>query len=179
MTSQKLANQIELSLFAALIFISVELLRIPVGPQFIHLGNALVVIAVLLYGSKKGALVATIGLGIFDVMNGYAAVAWITILESLIICYLLHLFYEKWLQSNDKTSNIISVGIIAAVAKLLINLIKYTFIGYLGGNLPVQIALATAIGKIGGSFGSSLATAIAVPVLYPIFKQLKRRRSFK
>ena len=41
---------IELSLYAALIIISVQFLRIPVGPQFIHLGNALVVLAVLIYG---------------------------------------------------------------------------------------------------------------------------------
>lgn len=75
MTSSKLAHRIELSLYASLIFIAVQLLRIPVGAQFVHLGNALVVVAVLLYGSKEAALVASLGLGIFDILNGYAPVA--------------------------------------------------------------------------------------------------------
>ena len=43
---------VELSLYAALIFISVQFLRIPLGAQFVHFGNALVVVAVLLYGSR-------------------------------------------------------------------------------------------------------------------------------
>lgn len=71
---------VELSLYAALIFVSVQCLRIPMGAQFVHFGNALVVVAVLLYGSRLGALVAAVGLGLFDVLNGYAAEVWITIL---------------------------------------------------------------------------------------------------
>lgn len=86
---------VELSLYAALIFISVQLLRIPLETQFVHFGNALVVVVVLLYGSRLGALVAAIGLGLFDVLNGYAAEVWITILESLIVCLVLHFVFIK------------------------------------------------------------------------------------
>lgn len=167
---------IELSLYAALIIISVQFLRIPVGPQFIHLGNALVVLAVLIYGSKLGALVATIGLGLFDILNGYAAEVWITILESLIVCYILHLVFEKLLNSQDKTANIILVAIIAAVAKIIMNFIKYSLINAIVGNLPVDTAMLTALVKIGGTFGTSLATAIAVPILYPVFKKILNQR---
>ena len=62
---------VELSLYAALIFVSVQCLRIPMGAQFVHFGNALVVVAVLLYGSRLGALVAAVGLGLFDVLHGF------------------------------------------------------------------------------------------------------------
>ena len=37
-----------LSLYAALIIVTVQFIRIPFGPQFVHLGNALVVIAILI-----------------------------------------------------------------------------------------------------------------------------------
>ena len=47
MKKKRLRRLIEVSLFAALILVSVQFLRIQVGPQFVHLGNALVVIAVL------------------------------------------------------------------------------------------------------------------------------------
>ena len=91
MKSDKTRELVELSLYAALIIVSVQFIRIPFGAQFVHLGNALVVIAVLIFGARKGALVATVGLGLFDIFNGYAEV-WITILESLIVCYVLILF---------------------------------------------------------------------------------------
>ncbi|EQB23740.1 ECF transporter S component [Streptococcus equi] len=174
MTSKRLTDQIELSLFAALIFISVELLRIPVGTQFIHLGNALVVVAVLLYGARRAALVAAIGLGLFDMINGYAAVVWITVLEALVVCYLLHVIYEKLLKSVDKPMIIVAIGLLAAAAKLVMNLVKYNLIAYFGAQLPLSVALWAALGKIGGSLGTALVTVIAVPLLYPVFKQLRQ-----
>ncbi|HEL0570934.1 TPA: ECF transporter S component [Streptococcus equi subsp. zooepidemicus] len=174
MTSKRLTDQIELSLFAALIFISVELLRIPVGTQFIHLGNALVVVAVLLYGARRAALVAAIGLGLFDMINGYAAVVWITVLEALVVCYLLHVIYEKLLKSVDKPMIIVAIGLLAAAAKLVMNLVKYSLIAYFGAQLPLSVALWAALGKISGSLGTALVTVIAVPLLYPVFKQLRQ-----
>lgn len=174
MTSKRLTDQIELSLFAALIFISVELLRIPVGAQFIHLGNALVVVAVLLYGARRAALVAAIGLGLFDMINGYAAVVWITVLEALVVCYLLHVIYEKLLKSVDKPMIIVAIGLLAAAAKLVMNLVKYSLIAYFGAQLPLSVALWAALGKIGGSLGTALVTVIAVPLLYLVFKQLRQ-----
>ena len=47
---------VELSLYAALIIVTVQFIRIPFGPQFVHLGNALVVIAILIFGARKGAV---------------------------------------------------------------------------------------------------------------------------
>ena len=42
MKSDKTRELVELSLYAALIIVSVQFIRIPFGPQFVHLGNALV-----------------------------------------------------------------------------------------------------------------------------------------
>ncbi|EHI69683.1 ECF transporter S component [Streptococcus ictaluri] len=177
MTSKTLAHQVELSLFAALIYISVAFLRIPVGPQFVHIGNALVVVALLLYGAKEAALVATIGLGIFDILNGYASVVWITVLESLMVCLVLHFVYEKWLKSLDNPKNVITVALVAAVLKLVMIVIKYTLFATIGGNLPLHLALATAFTKVGGSFGTAIVTVIAVPLLYPLLKPLSFSRT--
>ena len=56
MKSDKTRELVELSLYAALIIVSVQFIRIPFGAQFVHLGNALVVIAVLIFGARKGAI---------------------------------------------------------------------------------------------------------------------------
>lgn len=170
-----LRDLVETSVFAALIFVSVYALRIPVGAQFIHFGNALVVVGVLLFGAKKGATAAALGLGIFDLVTGYASVVWITILESLIVCFVLYFAYEKGLKKNDKPVNVIAVGVLAAVTKIILNLIKYTIMGSLVGGTTVGVAFGLALVKILGSYGSALATIIAVPVLYPIFKQVLKK----
>lgn len=172
MTTKSTKELVQYSLFAALIFLSVQSLRIPIGPQFVHLGNALVVIGLLLYGSKIGALVASIGLGIFDILNGYASVAWITILESLIVCLVLHFVYEKGLKAKDTTQNIIIAALVAALTKIVLNFIKYTLTNLLVAQLPLATAATTAIIKIGGTFGTALVTILAVPLLYPVFKKI-------
>ena len=41
MKSDKTRELVILSLYAALIIVSVQFIRIPFGPQFVHLGNAL------------------------------------------------------------------------------------------------------------------------------------------
>lgn len=175
MVNNKIRELVELGLYAALIIVSVQFIRIPFGPQFVHLGNALVVIAVLIFGSKKGALVATVGLGLFDIFNGYAAEVWITILESLIVCLVLSLVFEKLLKSNDKMVYIIIAGVIAAVTKIILNFLKYTIINTTVASLPLKAAMLASVVKIGGTFGTSVVTIIAVPLLYPVFKRILRR----
>lgn len=175
MKSDKTRELVILSLYAALIIVSVQFILIPFGPQFVHLGNALVVIAVLIFGARKGALVATVGLGLFDIINGYAAEVWITILESLIVCLVLYFVFEKLLKSNDKTSYIILIGVIAAMTKIILNFVKYTIINTAVASLPLNAAMLASVVKIGGTFGTSVVTIIAVPLLYPVFKRILQR----
>lgn len=176
MKSTNLRDLTQVGLFAALIYLGVQFFRIPTGgTQFVHFGNALVVVGCLLFGSKKGALAATIGLGIFDVLNGYASEVWITILESLIVCWGIHVVYENMLHKNDKTIHIFAVGVLAAVIKIILNLAKYTFLrGMLLGGLAFSPSLLSAFTKIIGTFGSAAFTIVTVPILYPIFKRLYR-----
>ena len=172
MKQNQLRQLTEVRLYAALICVVVFFIRIPFGSQFVHLGNALVVVGVLLFGAKKGAVAASLGLGIFDLLSGYASVAWITILESLIVCFILHLFYEKFLKKNDRLTNIILVGIVAAITKIILNLLKYTLTGSFVGGLTFSASFLAALGRILGTYGTAITTIIAVPILYQVFKGL-------
>ena len=178
MKNTDLRDLVQTSLFAALIYLGVSAFRIPMPftTQFVHFGNALVVIGCLLFGTKQGAIAASIGLGLFDIHNNYADVAWLTILESLIVCYVIHLVYEKVMNKNDKIANIIAVGIIAAIVKIIVNVIKYTFLrGMIVGGLALEPAFIQAINKITGTFGSAIFTVVAVPIVYPLFKEALKR----
>ena len=76
------------------------------------------------------------------------------------------------MHADDKTSNVIIVGIVAAITKIISNLVKYTIINSIVGGLQFQVAFLAALVKIGGTFGSALVTIISVPILYPILKQI-------
>ena len=178
MKNTDLRDLVRTSLFAALIFLGISVFRIqiPFSTQFVHFGNALVVVGCLLFGTKQGAMAASIGLGLFDILNNYADVAWQTILESLIVCYIIHLVYEKAMNKDDKIANVIAVGVIAAIVKIILNIIKYTFLrGMIIGGLALAPAFIQAINKITGTFGSAILTIIAVPIIYPIFKEALKR----
>ena len=127
------------------------------------------------FGARKGALVATVALGLFDIFNGYAAEVWITILESLIVCLVLYLVFEKLLKSNDKIVNVIIAGVIAALTKIILNFLKYTIINTIVASLPLKAAMLASVIKIGGTFGTSVVTIIAVPLLYPVFKRILKK----
>ena len=61
--------------FAAITFLGIQSFRIPmpaaIGTPFVHFGHIFVVMGVLLQGGKRGAASGTIGLVLFDILNGY------------------------------------------------------------------------------------------------------------
>ncbi len=163
----------QVGIFAAIIYLTVAFFKIPVGPQMVHLGNAMVVVGALVFGVKKGTLSAAIGLFLFDVTHGWAAVAWITVLESVIVCIMIYIFFERLMQKKDAFINVAAIGIIAAITKIVLNLLKYTFLyGMMTQGLEFAPALSMAVAKITGTFGSAILTAVMVPILYPVIKRI-------
>ena len=65
-----------IGLFAALCYVSLYIqipIPSPVGKPFLHMGNMFVLLASLLFNGFIGGISGSIGMGLFDIMNGYAA----------------------------------------------------------------------------------------------------------
>ena len=163
-----------LSLYAALIIVSVQFIRIPFWTSICPSGKCPSCDCCFDFRCQKRCASRNSRVRLFDIFNGYAAEVWITILESLIVCYVLYLVL-KTSKSNDKMTNIIIIGVIAAVTKIILNFIKYTIINSVVAALPLNVAMVLALTKIGGTFGTSVVTIIAVPLLYPVFKRILQR----
>ena len=77
-----LRNLIVTALFAALCYVSLDFFRIPipspVGAPFIHMGNMFVILAALLFTGVTGGVAGSIGMGLWDVIHGYAATSYVT-----------------------------------------------------------------------------------------------------
>lgn len=113
----RVVDIVMIALFAGLAYVAVWVLRFPVGPMFVHPGNLLVVTAALLMGGWQGGLAGAIGMGLFDLLNGYAATAPVTILLKFMIGLLTGLVYTA-IRRRDKfpTIPLIACGIAALVA---------------------------------------------------------------
>ncbi len=65
-----------IGLFAALCYVALFFkipIPSPVGNPFLHMGNMFVILAALLFTGTIGGLSGSIGMGLFDLMNGYAS----------------------------------------------------------------------------------------------------------
>lgn len=67
-----------IGLFAAICYVSLYFLipiPSPVGSPFLHMGNMFVILASLLFNGYIGGISGSLGMGLFDLMNGFAAYA--------------------------------------------------------------------------------------------------------
>lgn len=76
--------------FAAITYLGIQAFRIPmpaaVGTPFLHFGHIFVVLGIIVLGGKKGAISGTLGLLVFDLLNGYVAAMPKIFVETVIKC---------------------------------------------------------------------------------------------
>lgn len=71
---RRIQSIVLIALFTALTVVATTI-KIPMPGAFVHLGNAVLLLAVLLLGYFRGALAGGLGFAIFDVLNGYVTEA--------------------------------------------------------------------------------------------------------
>ena len=163
-----LQNVIITGMFAALIYLGVWVLRIPipalVGRPFIHFGNTLTVVAILYLGYKKGMLAGIIGLGSFDILNGYAATSWLTMLEVVVVASVLSGVFRLMNYKNTK-KNVIILGIIAGLTKIIttycVSIVESLMVG-----TTLKVAYIASFLSLPATVINSITTAICTPLLY-------------
>ncbi len=155
-------------LFAAIIYLGIWVLRIPVpamvGRPFIHFGNTLTAVAILYLGFRNGMIAGIIGLGGFDILNGYAATSWLTMLEVVVVAAVLSGIY-KLMNYQDTKRNIIILGIVAGVTKIFttycVSIVEALMVG-----TSIKVAYIAAFVSLPATVINSISTAICTPILY-------------
>lgn len=116
-----LLQTVMIALFAALSYLALIVLRIPYpapsDKPFIHLGNMIVILAALLIGGWQGGLSGSIGMGLFDIANGYLIYSPKTIILKFGIGFFTGLVARKGLKNPDHSPR---TGLAAASAVSLI-----------------------------------------------------------
>lgn len=152
-------NTVLVGLFSAICYV-ILYIKIPIGGQFVHFGNHIVVLTALLFGGIQGGLGGAIGMGLHDAFNGYAIHLPATIPQKFLMGYAAW-FVAKQLRKFLPDIIASFIGAVVGVSiNVFIEFLYLVTIKMRGSALPAIIA------KLGSSFFNATTVIIAVLVLY-------------
>ncbi|MGM9926474.1 MAG: ECF transporter S component [Bacillus sp. (in: firmicutes)] len=170
-TRQQTFDLILTSMLVALVFVSTVFLNIklPITANggLVHLGTAMLFIASILFGPKKGALAGAIGMGLFDLVGGWVLWAPITIVARGLQGYIV----GKIAWSNGRNGNSIALNVTATIVSIPFMVAVY----YIGEG----ILYANWIAPLASIPGDLLQNALGVIIAIPICVVLKKVSYFK
>jgi uncharacterized membrane protein len=147
--------------FVITTYINVRIPFIPANGGLVHLGNVPVFLAAAVFGKKTGALTGAIGLGLFDLLNGWVTWAPFTFL----ICGLIGYVYG-WITEKNRS---VLFQIIAVFAAVVIKVAGY----YAAEGILYANWVAPALSIPGNIVQIVTAGIIAVPLTLAVGKVLQ------
>lgn len=145
------------SLMACLVMLGTILFRIPVPMTqgYVHLGDAMIYIGVLLLGKKQGAVAAALGSSLADVLGGFAFWApW-----SFFIKFAMAFTAGSMIENKSKVLSMTTGGLVMCAGYLVAERIMYGSWALAAVGLPWNI----------GQFAVGIAVSLAAQ---PLFRQL-------
>ncbi len=95
MENRKTFQLIYASLFAALIFIGTQFIKVPLMFGYFNMGDCFVLLAGWTLGGPYGMAASAIGAALADILSGYVIYAPATVLIKATMAAMAHLLYQK------------------------------------------------------------------------------------
>ncbi|MCM3727872.1 ECF transporter S component [Neobacillus cucumis] len=153
------------ALFIALTLVATMFinLRLPImgNGGLIHMGNVPLFIAALVYGKKTGAIAGAFGMGLFDLISGWAVWSPFTFIIVGAMGFLAGLISEKL------PGNRILVNTLAIAVALIIKVVGYYF--------AEVILYGNWVQPFGSIPGNIMQVVIAGIIVVPLAGRLKKR----
>lgn len=92
---EKTQQLTKMSIVAAFIFLLTYFIKIPSLNGYTHLGDCMILLGVLLLGSKRGALAGGVGAALADLLGGYMQWIFPTFFIKIAMALTMGLFIEK------------------------------------------------------------------------------------
>ncbi len=142
------------SLMTCLVLLGTLLFRIPIPMTqgYVHLGDAMIYIGVLLLGKKQGAVAAALGSSLGDVLGGFAFWAPWTLIIKFAMAFTAGYLIDK----KSKAVSMIAGGLIMCAGYLVAERIMYGSWALAALGLPWNI----------GQFTVGIAVAMAAQPLF-------------
>lgn len=85
----------KMAMMAALVFVSIYLIKIPVPNGYTHLGDCMIFLGVILLGKKRGALAGGVGAALSDLLAGYMHWVLPTLVIKFLMAFIMGLFMDQ------------------------------------------------------------------------------------
>ena len=69
--TERIKNLCETALFIAIVFLGVFIIKFPGPFGYMHIGDSMIFLSVLMLGGKRGAVAGGIGAALADIVSGY------------------------------------------------------------------------------------------------------------
>lgn len=172
-SDKKVQTLVLIALFTALT-IAGTMIKIPLPTgAFIHFGNAVVLLAVLLTGYWQGSLAGGLGFFIFDLFNGYANEAPYFLLESFVVGAAAYAGFKLFKKQPKAVWQVVIIGIMAGIAKFIMSVIKATVMSMIAG-AQLKPAFFAALATMPATVINIFSTIIIVSLVYfPLRKAMQ------
>ena len=150
MTGTEKTNKLVLTaLMVCLVLLATYIIKIPspFTQGYVHLGDTMIFLSVLLLGKKGGAAAAGLGSALADLLGGYAAYAPWTFLIKALMAFIMGAFIEA---ATKKKKHHVKIGSVPVVEIVGMVLAGNLWSGILGapfniGQFTVGLVLATIL----------------------------------
>lgn len=173
-SDSRIKSMVMVAVFATITFLGIQAFRIPmpaaVGTPFVHFGHIFVVMGVLLLGGKRGAVSGTLGLVIFDILNGFVQDIPQVFVETIVKCLLVGalMVCMKRRAGGDKKKEYAGAVLCACVYAIMNIIIEFVMgivkMMILGSGF--HAALLGSVTSIPATVINAVFMAAAVAVIY-------------
>ena len=143
--SEKTSKLVLTALMMCLVLLATIAIRIPAPftQGYVHLGDTMIFISVLLLGKKNGAIAAGVGSALADVLGGFAVYAPWTLIVKFLMGFIMGLFIEMAIKGKKHFVKIAGVPIIQIIGMFIAGVemvIGYCIAdGFFAGNIMAGI----------------------------------------
>lgn len=169
MGTQRALNTIGLvfsGMMVALVMVS-NYISIPTAFSRLHIANAICMLAGMLFGGLRGAVIAGLGSALYDLtFPAYAAEAWITFLTKGVMALVCgSIVNSKGLRLRQMYRLVLGSASGALIYIALYMLKSYLQMRFITA-VPVDTIPASMLGKLTSSIINGLFAVIVAPILY-------------
>lgn len=158
-------------LMTALVFVA-NYFSIPTAFSRLHIANAVCLLAGMLFGGIKGAVIAGLGSALFDLtFPAYAAESWITFINKGAMALACGVIVSD---KGNKALPRHLILVLGAACGAALYIALYLFKSYVQmrwvAPVPADTVPAALLGKLGSSSVNGLFAVIVAPLLYAVIR---------
>ena len=167
-------DMVQVAFMAAIVYAATAMINVPVGLGFkgvVHLGDSMVFLAALLFGKKKAALAAAIGMSLFDLLSPYSIWAPYTFFIKGIMGYIAASIAYRGSYKGENIINNIFGFVIAGVWMIGAYYLAGVFIQHFYTNVPLNQALIIEVTHVPGDIAQVI---VGIIIAIPVSEMLRR-----